>query len=85
MKGNIMKKVAKWVGWIVGIWLVILAALEIFLTSSALTGLVNRIAAEFIDGELSFGKVELSMFRRFPSASLSMEDFVITYPADRFD
>ena len=75
-----MKKVAKWVGWIVGIWLVILAALEIFLTSSALTGLVNRIAAEFIDGELSFGKVELSMFRRFPTLHIPIHYSNIVLP-----
>ena len=85
MNRNIIRKTVKCLAWIACIWMIILVALELFLTSSALTGIVNRIGSEYIDGELSFGKVELSMFRRFPSASLSLEDFTITYPADRFD
>ena len=80
-----MKAVIKWIAWIAGIWLGILIALELFLTSSALTNIVNKVASNYIDGELSFGKVELSMFKRFPSASISLENFSITYPADRFD
>ena len=73
-----MKAVIKWIAWIAGIWLGILIALELFLTSSALTNIVNKVASDYIDGELSFGKVELSMFKRFPSASISLENFSIT-------
>ena len=80
-----MKAVIKWIAWFMGIWIGILVALELFLTSSALTNIVNKVASDYIDGELSFGKVELSMFKRFPSASISLENFSITYPADRFD
>lgn len=85
MKNTVIKKILKGIGWFSGTWIIILAAVEIFMTSSALTSLVNKVAAEFIDGELSFGKVELSMFKRFPSASIALEDFSITYPSDRFD
>lgn len=80
-----MKAVIKWIAWFAGIWVAILVAIELFLTSSAVTNIVNKVASEYIDGELSFGKVELSMFKRFPSASLSLENFSITYPSDRFD
>ena len=80
-----MKAVIKWVAWIAGIWVGILIALEIFLASSAVTNIVNKVASEYIDGELTFGKVRLSMFQHFPSASISLENFSITYPADRFD
>ena len=85
MNNRILIRIAKILGWFAGIWIVIIAALEIFLTSSALTGIVNKVAAEFIDGSISFGKIELSMFRHFPSASISLEDFSITYPANRYD
>ena len=81
----IMKTVLKCTAWFLGIWLAILIALELFLSSAAVTNIVNRVASDYVDGELSFGKVELSMLRRFPSASLTLEDFSITYPADRFD
>ena len=71
--------------WFVGIWAVLLIVMEVTLSQSVLTGLVNKYATEYIDGDLRFGKVSISMFRRFPNVSVSLEDFSITYPADRFD
>ena len=85
MRSGIIKRIFRWVAALAGVWLMILVGLELFLRSSAVTGIVNRVAADYIDGELSFGKVQASMFRHFPSASLSLEDFHITYPAERFD
>ena len=71
--------------WFVGIWAVLLIVMEVTLSQSVLTGLVNKYATEYIDGDLKFGKVSISMFRRFPNVAVSLEDFSITYPADRFD
>ena len=85
MRSGIIKRIFRWVAALAGAWLVILIGLEVFLRSSAMTDIVNNVAAEYIDGELAFGKVQASMFRHFPSASVSLEDFSITYPADRFD
>ena len=85
MRSGIIKRIFRWVAALAGVWLMILVGLELFLRSSAVTGIVNKVAADYIDGELSFGKVQASMFRHFPSASLSLEDFHITYPAERFD
>ena len=50
MKNTVIKKILKGIGWFSGTWIIILAAVEIFMTSSALTSLVNKVAAEFIDG-----------------------------------
>ena len=82
---KLVKVVMKSILWIVGIWTALLIVMEVVLTQSVLTGLVNKYAAEYIDGDLRFGKVNMSMFRRFPNVSLTLEDFSITYPADRFD
>lgn len=82
---KLFKIMLKSVLWLVGIWAALLIVLEVVLTQSVLTGLVNKYAAEYIDGDLRFGKVNMSMFRRFPNVSLTLEDFSITYPADRFD
>ena len=46
MNRNIIRKTVKCLAWIAGIWMIILVALELFLTSSALTGIVNRIGSE---------------------------------------
>ena len=79
------RRLLKAAAWFVGIWICILCILQIILSPSVLTGIVNRFAAEYIDGTLSFGKVRLTMFRHFPNVGISMEDCSLTYPADRFD
>ena len=64
-----------------GIWLALLIVLQIALSPSVLTPAINRTAAEYIDGEVSFGKVRISMFRHFPNIGLLMEDCSVTYPS----
>lgn len=78
------KILIKSVLWLVGVWAVLLITLEVVLSSSVLTGLINKYATEYVDGDLKFGKASVSMFRRFPNVTVSLEDFSITYPADRF-
>lgn len=82
---KILRGILKAILWIVGIWLALIIILELTLSQSVLTGLVNRYANEYIDGDLRFGKVSASMFKRFPNITFTLEDFSITYPADRFD
>ena len=84
-----MKKIiwitAKTLLWTAGILLSLLIILEIVLSGPILTRIVNKVAAEYVDGDIHFGKVSASMFRRFPATVLTLEDFSITYPSDRFD
>ena len=84
-----MKKIiwitAKILLWTVGIALSLLILMEIILSGPILTRIVSKVAAEYVDGDIHFGKVSASMFRRFPATVLTLEDFNITYPADRFD
>ena len=82
---NTLKKVLKVLAWIAGVWLAILVTLQVALSPSVLTKVVNRFAAEYVDGDLSFGKVRLAMFRHFPNIGISMDDCSLTYPAERFD
>lgn len=79
------RKVIKALLWAAGIWAALLIVIEIVLSSATVTKIVNRYAAEYIDGDLSFGKVSVSAFRHFPTLSLTLEDFSLTYPSDRFD
>lgn len=80
-----LKTMLKVMLWIAGIWLAVLSILQITLSTSVLTKVVNRYAAEYVDGDLSFGKIRLSVFRHFPNIGISMEDCSITYPAERYD
>ena len=69
----------------VGTSAALLVIAEIILSSSFATKTVNRFASEYVDGDIEFGKVSLSVFRDFPGINLTLDDFTITYPADRFD
>ena len=71
--------------WFIGIWAALLVILQLTLSEKVLTKVVNRYAAEYIDGDISFGSASVSMFKRFPRIFLTLEDFAVTYPADRFD
>lgn len=71
--------------WFIGIWAILLAVLQVTLSERILTKVVNKYAAEYIDGELSFGSASVSMFKHFPRVFITLEDFHITYPSDRFD
>ena len=82
---GILSRLGKTVVWIIGIWLALMTVLQIVLSPGVMTRIINNVAAEFVDGDISFGKASVSVFKRFPKVTLSMEDFSITYPADRFD
>ena len=79
----------KWLGIILGtvlgLVLVLLVVLKIVLTPAVLTSMVNRFAGEYVDGDLSFGRIEASVFRHFPSVTLSLDDALLTYPHDRYE
>lgn len=82
---GILKRIFKILLWIAGIWAALLLILQIALSPAVLTKVVDKFAAGYIDGDLSFSKVKVSMFRHFPNVGISIEDGYLTYPAERFD
>ena len=89
MKRDILSKILKTSGkslfWICCSLVILLIILEIVLSGPVLTRIVNGAAADYVDGELKFGKARVSLFRRFPAVTLTLEDVSLTYPAERFD
>ena len=71
--------------WIIGLWLALLIMLQVILSPSILTKAVNKYAAEYLEADLRFGNAYVSVFERFPKVSLTLEDFSLTYPSERFD
>lgn len=88
-KGKSAKKLWKTIviclSGIVGLWAVILVALQIALTPGVLTGLANKYAASFVDGDVSFGKVNASVIRSFPYLNVTFDSLSVTYPSERFE
>lgn len=79
-----MKTVWKVLLWVAGVWAVILIAVQVALSPSVLTRLANRFANEYVDADVSFGEVRLSVFRSFPYLNIGFTDFSLTYPSDRY-
>ena len=71
--------------WFIGIWAALLITLQFTLSEKVLTRIVNKYAAEYIEGEVAFGKASVSMFKQFPRVFITLEDFRITYPSERFE
>lgn len=66
-------------------WIALLIILEIALSPAVTSKVVRKVAAEYVDGNIDFSKARISLFKRFPSLYVGIEDFSLTYPADRFD
>lgn len=70
---------------IIGAWIALLLLLEACLSPAVMSKIVRKVAAEYIDGSLDFTTARASIFKRFPSLYVDIEDFSLTYPTDRFD
>ena len=68
---------------LLGVWVAILVILEIVLSPAMTSKIISKVATEYINGDLSFSKARVSLFKRFPSLYVDIEDFNLTYPADR--
>lgn len=71
-------------GIFVGLWAIIIIALQIILDTRFLTKTANKYAAEFIDGNLRFGSISASVFKSFPYLNISVDEASITYPHEKF-
>ena len=68
-----LRRLVKIILWTAGIWAALIIFIELVLSSSFMTKTVQRIAAEHVDGDVSFGNASLSMFRKFPYATLILD------------
>lgn len=84
-----LRRIFRFIGKVcLGIFFALLAIyviLEIALSPAILSKVVDKYAEELIDGDISYENARISMFKRFPSIGLTLDNFSITYPADRFD
>ena len=80
-----MKTVWKVLLCLVGVWALLLVAAQVALSPRVLTRLADRLAAEYVDADVDFGEVRLSVFRSFPYLNVGFRDFSLTYPSGRFE
>ena len=85
MAKRIFSIIGKVILGILAAWIILIAILEFSLSPTVMSRIVKKVAAEYVDGTLDFSKARVSLFKRFPSLYVEIEDFCLTYPADRFD
>ena len=61
-----------------------MAVLQVALNSTVLTRIVDKVADEYVDGDVTFSGIRASMFKSFPNLNVTIDNFSITYPHDRF-
>lgn len=72
------------VGIAVGIAVIVMAALRIALKPSNIQKLISKFAPEYIDADVVMGNIEVSLLKHFPHLYVSIEDFALTYPHERY-
>ena len=69
---------------VIALWAVALVVIQVALTPSVLRSAVNGLAAEYVDGDVDFTDIRVSVFRNFPYLNVSLDSLSVTYPSDRF-
>ena len=64
--------------------LVLIIAFQILLRPSVLTGLVNKYAPQFVEGNVEFSEIRATIVKSFPFAGIEAKDLAITYPHERY-
>lgn len=62
----------------------LLVAFQIVMRPSVLTGLVNKFAADYVEGSLNFDEVRAHAIKSFPYLHVEASNFSITYPHERY-
>ena len=68
-----------------GIWAGLLLILQLTLSPAILTDMVGKFANSYLDADLEFESIGVSMFRNFPDIRLKMDNCAVTYAHERFD
>ena len=69
---------------LLGLVLLVLAALPLLLNSKVVTNLVDKYAAEYIDGDLEYARIRIHLYRDLPRVGITLEDVALTYPHGKF-
>lgn len=65
--------------------IVMVGAVSAVLNSDLKDKLIHDIIGEYVDGNLEYGRVKLSLLKSFPNLYVGLYDVSLTYPSDRFE
>lgn len=70
--------------WIAAIWAAVLIVIQVVLSPAVLTRFARNFAEKYIDADVSFGKVSMSVFKSFPNLNVSFDTVSVSYPSEKF-
>ncbi|MGM9739879.1 MAG: hypothetical protein ACI3ZP_04675 [Candidatus Cryptobacteroides sp.] len=69
---------------VAGLWLVLMAGIQVVMTPAVMKNIVEKVAAEYVDADVRLDDIRAHMFRSFPNIVLTLEGLEVTYPHDRY-
>ena len=69
---------------LVALVLLVLVTFQVVMRPKVLTGIVNKLAAEYVDGQVNFREIRAHVIKSFPHIAVEARDFSITYPHGRY-
>lgn len=67
-----------------GLWLALMAVIQVVMSPSVMKKIVEKAAAEYVDADVRLADIRAHMFRSFPNIVLTLEGLEVTYPHDRY-
>ena len=67
-----------------GLWLALMAVIQVVMSPSVMKNIVEKAAAEYVDADVRLDDIRAHMFRSFPNIVLTLEGLEVTYPHDRY-
>lgn len=68
---------------LVGLMAGLVVGTECLLNSRVADRLVQKYASEYVDGDLAYSRLRISLFRSLPDVKLSIDSLSLTYPHER--
>ena len=79
-----MRKLARIAGIVAGVIAVIIVALQIVLNARFVRNIIDKAAAENINGQLRYSRLHFSLIKAFPRLKVEIDSLSITYPHELF-
>lgn len=70
-------------GVMIGLMAAISISAKVLLSPKVSQSLIEKNSSRFFDGQMSFSRASISLFRHFPRVSMDMDSLVLTYPTPR--
>lgn len=71
-------------GIIAGIWAAFLIVMHIMVNPAFLMRMADKYIPQYVDADVHIGNISASVLKSFPNLNIEVNDFIVTYPHDRY-